>query len=762
MKIKTLPASILCASMLACLVLPCSGAAGEQEITLPPKTNGQSLTDKFGRYYEPVTYQLKPAVPSYSLPLKSGQIQNFDKARSWLSNPAASGLLMKNGFATIPWTSNDDVVKAYEAIKKSGTPVFITSDSLLHLYHIQFDETLKRIEEKEFYPDIVKMSRALRDEFYRRYKQGSGDAQEACLRGTAFFTVALKLLDPAADIPSEAKKYVEWELSKIEEHVGFPNAREAEQNAIFTYMEDYSQYVPRGHYTQSENLKRYFKAMMWCGRMTMLIKGDADYGPFSKHALVSPQEAKIQTILAAAISGLASHLTVDNQPLVAKWDRLYSVTAYYVGFADDLTLYDYQDALREVLGSQYRPGQLADDAQLKKFQACLATMRKPAIYSGTGQSGVNLDFEKNRAMTPEQLIRTLDKTQGFRFMGQRYVPDSFILGKLVSPTAGFLRGSPCFTTACIPDVGCVRVFPRGLDVMAVLGSSRSLAVLSKIGDSAYERYDQTYNDLKKQFDAVSAKQWNQNLYWSWLYGLKALIGEQPGAGWPTFTTTDAWKDKQLSAALGSWSSLRHDTILYAKQSYTMSLTSESAPPPKPEFPVVGYVEPAPEFYARLVALTRMTIKGLEDQKVLDTQSRGRLDALDRLLTRLLDISVRELENRKLTQQDYDFIKNFANSLAAIVAGAGASTQKTTMIADVHTDQNTGSVLEEATGYLRLMLVAYKLPEGHILIGAGPVYSYYEFKQPMSDRLTDEKWRDMLNDGKAPGLPEWTGSFGVLK
>jgi hypothetical protein len=27
--------------------------------------------------------------------------------------------------------------------------------------------------------------------------------------------------------------------------------------------------VPRGHYTRSEALKRYFRAMMWHGRMTL-------------------------------------------------------------------------------------------------------------------------------------------------------------------------------------------------------------------------------------------------------------------------------------------------------------------------------------------------------------------------------------------------------------------------------------------------------------------------------------------------------------
>ena len=149
------------------------------------------------------------------------------------------------------------------------------------------------------------------------------------------------------------------------------------------------------------------------------------------------------------------------------------------------------------------------------------------------------------------------------------------------------------------------------------------------GDSQYGRYQETFDKLKKQFDAVPEKEFNQNLYWSWLFALKSLVSEPGGQGWPTFTQTDAWRDKQLNAALGSWSALRHDTILYVKQSYTMTITAEAAaPPPPPELPVVGYVEPAPEFYARLIALNRMSEKGLTDLKVLDAESKSRLDALD--------------------------------------------------------------------------------------------------------------------------------------
>jgi len=44
-----------------------------------------------------------------------------------------------------------------------------------------------------------------------------------------------------------------------------------------------------------------------------------------------------------------------------------------------------------------------------------------------------------------------------------------------------------------------------------------------------------------------------------------------------------------------------------------------------------------------------------------------------------------------------------------------------------------------------------------VVGAGPVLSYYEFKQPMSERLTDETWREMLKQGKTPP-PDWTKTY----
>ena len=219
--------------------------------------------------------------------------------------------------------------------------------------------------------------------------------------------------------------------------------------------------------------------------------------------------------------------------------------------------------------------------------------------------------------------------------------------------------------------------------------------------------------------------------------------------------TDAWQDKALSTSLASWTELRHDTILYAKQSYTMELTSMPMPPE--EKPVVGYVEPVPDFYARLLALTKMTNQGLDDMGVLDPVSKARITNLEDVLSRLQAISEKELENEELTAEDYEFIRTFGDQLEGTMEDVDEKARKTTIVADVHTDGNTETVLEEGVGYVDMLVVAYKLPDGRILMGAGPVMSHYEFKQPMEARLTDEKWREML-EANPPAKPEWTSTY----
>ncbi len=126
------------------------------------------------------------------------------------------------------------------------------------------------------------------------------------------------------------------------------------------------------------------------------------------------------------------------------------------------------------------------------------------------------------------------------------------------------------------------------------------------------------------------------------------------------------------------------------------------------------------------------------------------------LKSLLRFPKKELENKELTEEDKFFIFSFGETLE-ITGGLDEESTKTTLVADVHTEPNNKLVLEEGTGYVDMAIVAYKVPDGRVFLAAGPVMSYYEFKQPMEERLTDEKWREML-EANPPERPEWVSRY----
>ena len=721
-------------------------------LTIPPASGLPNPKLAITSAYKPTSVSFTPSSLPYSLPLDLNQVANSKQIQNEFNlNFEQEALLKGNGSVVIPW-SGDDIVEPYKTLKDREIPIVVTTDTLLHLYHIQFNEILKRIEEEEFYSQLIDMSLAMLERAESDYEAFTQPTlKEAARRNVAYFAVALKLLETPStktnfDIPSYVKKEANEEIKNIEAHQGFsPSAIFNSPDSQNLYEEDYSQYVPRGHYTRSDILKSYFKTMLWYGRMAFLLKGGSD-------ALISEEDAEIATIQASLISAELPSVKVGDNAAKDIWDRIYSVTSFFVGTADDLTPYEYLAALEKIFGREFAPNQLAAEAKMLELKAELTQMRNPEIYGG---SGICIVYPP---ITKEKLYECLSKTKGMRFMGQRFVPDSYMFQNLVSPAVGMYVGNGSPFTMKMTQLGPARCFPRGLDVMAVLGSDKAYEILKREGDTEYQgkdtSYDKQLKQLRNEFAAFTKEDWNRNLYWSWLYALKPLL-EKYGKGYPAFMQTEAWQDKELNTALASWAELRHDTILYAKQSYTPRMTSVPAPPK----PLIGYIEPVPEFYARMLDLTKMTREGLSLLGALSQEEDNRLANLESVLDRSLRISISELKGAELSQDDYDFIRDFGQSLENVICGIEAEGKETTIVADVHTDTNSPpEVLEEGVGYVDLILVAYKVPDGRTIIGAGPTLSYCEFKQPIDNRLTDEQWKEMLKSGQTPPRPTWTSSF----
>ena len=183
--------------------------------------------------------------------------------------------------------------------------------------------------------------------------------------------------------------------------------------------------------------------------------------------------------------------------------------------------------------------------------------------------------------------------------------------------------------------------------------------------------------------------------------------------------------------------------------------------PTPE-PVKGYVEPQPEVYARLASLAGQMRAGLGDRHLLNREYEGKLERMESLLLALKDIAERELTAQPLTDEDYELIRNIGGIMEGLTTFSplikeeveSKADQRMAIVADVHTDVNSGQVLEEGVGDAFPIYVVAPI-EGRPTVAKGGVFSYYEFLQPMSDRLTDEAWQALE---PKPARPPWTESF----
>jgi hypothetical protein len=684
--------------------------------------------------YAPVMVDVVPDAPAYVPDL---DVVSNPNVVARLSD-AQRAALEENGFVVVP-RGREQVYLVYQQAAESNTPIFVTTDSVLHAYHILYDYALRLAEIEHFIGDLEALNTALLAVAQADYATASGPMQEAAWQNLAYFAVATKLLTPDAEVPAPVRDVVEEELELIDAHAGFavsPIFDRYRQDGLpndckYRFCEDYSQYVPRGHYTRNEDFKRYFRAMMWYGRMSFHLSNPYDPG-------VGPRETRSALLIVRALYTVEA----GAEPALDVWDRIYEPTAFFVGTADDLTVYDYAAVADQVYGGLPDVHALADDAQMETFIEVAKELRPPAIVGGFVTDTQNAE----------------EITMGFRFMGQRFIPDSYMFQQLVyNKVEGTYRGSGEPFTVSFSGAGPIRGFPRGLDVQAVLGSRRALEILTVEGDTDYAGYDEQLVKLQEEFAALPEAQWTENLYWNWLFTLRPLLDEK-GEGYPYFMQSPAWIDKDMHTWLGSWTELRHDTILYAKQSYTVWAESAEPEPVSTR----GYVEPQPEVYGRLAALTAQMRAGLGDRGLLNAEMGGKMEQMEQLLLALKVISEKELRGESLTDDEYTLIRTIGDTLEDLTTFSeeiegeitSEADERMALIADVHTDSNTSQVLEEGVGDAFAIYVVVLIDDEQVVTQGG-VFSYYEFKHPMDDRLTDEAWQAL---SPKPDRPGWTGSF----
>jgi len=650
--------------------------------------------------WEPSVYSAM--VKSYKVKSDLSNIVNIDQFGEFTKEHKQ--MLSKNGFVVMP-TQEEQLFYIYEKNEYLKVPSFITTDSVLQVYHIFFDYSLRTLEAEQLMEPLTDLTDSmLKKSIALYYQLDNPEIKNAALNNIVFFAVAQRAMERElpANLPAGVLEIINKECALVEE------ASEFTESPLLGFDINYTQFKPRGHYTRSENFEKYFKAMMWYGYIPMPLF-DCD-----TCKLIPETAAQALLITYSMFSDVGEVSDVE------RWETIYEPTIFYVGSTDDLNLYHFKDLIVSVYGENPDPETFLEPRNIDKLIEEAKKLPDPRIQAKW--------LEKDTPVAKQ-----------FRFMGQRYIPDSEILQKLSEPLK--------------------RPIPRGLDVMGVLGSDRAYDLLiNKYQDNkVWDRYEENFSLLKRQFAELDGSAWRSNMYYGWLWTLKGLLGSF-GEGYPSFMTNQAWADKSLSTALGSWAELRHDTILYAKQSGAECGGGEEPPAVK------GYVEPNIEVYSKLKWLTEYSRVNLDQRGILPVIMSEKMKQFEELLQFLITCSIKELRNEELTNDEYYQLLIYGGrleSLTASLAEEGSrwfeitsdADKNMAVIADVHS--TSSSCLEAGVGSAFQIYAAVPIG-GEIYLTRGAVFSYYEFVS--ETRLTDEEWQKLIKDGKQPAQPEWTASF----
>jgi hypothetical protein len=670
-------------------------------------------------------------------------------------------------------------------IYSSDLPVFISTDAILHAWHRTFVRVLQELEQTSL---SYALSGILDNMSYglNSVRAKVNLQQNAALRpvfdnsiddADFFLTVARSLMAGAtvtSQFGQDARVASALKAIQAEAYVENFDLFDAPR-AI-----DFSQFKPRGHYADSAALQRYFRAMMWCGRIDLRIAGRT----YSK----AREEDTVRQLATALVLNESLRVSGATQD----WANANSILQAFVGHTDSMTF------------GQLTP--LMNAAGLTSFytitnSTILTNLQRSILLGQIGAQDIRGTVFYS-PLSPEQIVLP----RSFTVMGQRFVLDSWALSQVVFDSIVWdPDGVPEF------EDKVQRRIPSGLDIaFGVLGNNQFVGELvSRIENPGGRKfrdglpYQHNLAAIRSVVDKQKSTAWTDNVYVNWLSALRDLSAPTTGAVFPEAMRTRAWAMKSLNTQLASWTQLRHDTVLNAKQSYTAPVMCD--------YPY-GFVEPVPAFWQRLKQMAERTASmmnvlpvngsitvSMESSNYLGQpiyvnidlmRLRGKLSGhfmnFSQTCAQLQGIAEKELAQKPMYTTDIEFMKNvmenhtgymsykvydgwypslfYASELDGIAAGEGKGSDKwDALVTDVHTDvpeplvDDPGCVLHEGVGNVHLMMIAVENGPDRMVF-TGPVLSHYEFEMEGIQRKTDAEWKADVKSGSLPPHPEWTRGY----
>ena len=623
-------------------------------------------------------------------------------------------LLGRHGFVVTERIRPESFGQAFLDIYTSDLPVFISTDAILHAAHMSYDGILMFTEEQVLISklgDILTRLHGQLPSLADRYRSEPRMVPEL-VDLDLYLAVARRLLGQSVT-PYYLSNMASSDdiLAKIAAGQWVEGAAPLFEDS--TRLVDYSQFTPRGHYTKNQTLREYFQAMMWLGR--------------TEFYLAPPQNTlghySLAQIQRQAVAALLVSEAVDLAAASGDLDEIDDILKFFVGESDNVTLSCLKGVLQDV--GLARASDLLDSLQFVNFQASLLTngWAYQRILSQMLASGSILATDQ------------IKPASAFLLLGQRFVIDSYVTGSVV------------YDKIIYQDVQVRRMLPSTLDVLFALGNDASAQLLVPELDQYH--YATNLAALRYLIDSYEPGFWRKTLYNGWLQAIRSLNPPRERESLPAFMQTAAWWQEKMNTQLSSWAQLRHDNLLYAKQSYTGI--------PICSFPH-SYVEPVPEFYRRLADLADTAGAYFQNALPEVWMAQPYFAHLKQITDTLGIIAEHELSGTPLTAGEASFLGRMmfmsSGGCAPIPDGwyphlyldVMLSLKEDQVVADVHTSPAdefggiVGWVLHAGTGPLNMAFVVADVAGAGEVLSVGPVLSYYDYVTSGFKRLTDEEWK----------------------
>ena len=580
----------------------------------------------------------------------------------------------------------------YHEIFQSQLPVYITADSIFHAIFASHDAIVGKLEES-------RLRLILQDAFNQLHcalPAAAAAYPPEVARDLDLYLVVARSLAEGEPVPSKlGDAAVDREaaalLSKIDD------AAELAEVSLFGRPRaiDFTQYAPRGHYTASDELQRYFRAAMWASRLEFNLVSRSSRSS-TPGAVPDPRETPREAIAALALADLAARSGAATS--IERVDRAWAVLA---GRREDVSVAQL--------------GALRERAQIR-------ALTDPGAFDALRRA-IGPGFARTTRVHPMPeggkdlpAIATL--------IGPRIVADAQAIMPLV---AGAVPGRHSLAIA---------------DVAYTLGLDHARRHLT--GELA--RFPTLERQLEVGRKIVAAAPLGDDLYGAWWAAIRALAAPPAGA-LPAFARTPAGQDLRLNSIAAAYGQLKHNYVLMAGQPY-----SEFGC----EIPD-GYVEPVPAVYRALEEYAARASKlapELDPRGRL--RIAAHFDRVAQIMRVLRAISEHELADRPLTAAEQRWLGMVAElsidtgqdmtGHPPVYSGwyfdlfydrEGDGMRGADFIADYFTSQEGIAYAGATAPRMGVFVVDTGGPPRAFV---GPVARAFEVRGPLATRLTDESAR----------------------